>query len=156
MQRRELRFAKLADISSDIDQLLTKGYQRTGKWDLSQICEHLADWMIFPIDGFPKAPLFVACILGVMRVTLGKSLFKKFVRDQRMSVNQPTDPATVHNSTQDSQASIDRLRKAIDRLASHRGPIHPSPLFGKMNYDELVSLQLAHCAHHLSFLVPNG
>jgi hypothetical protein len=154
MQRRNLRFASLSDVVRDLESLETRGYTSTGKWDLSQIAEHLADWMSFPLDGFPKSPWIVGVLLGIMRVTQGKSLLKKFVQSQRMATGQPTIPTTVHPSTSESAASVQRLRAAIDRLEKHRGKIYPSPLFGEMNYDELVGLQLAHCAHHLSFLVP--
>ncbi|MFN7890787.1 MAG: DUF1569 domain-containing protein, partial [Pirellula sp.] len=40
-------------------------------------------------------------------------------------------------------------------LKSHRGDIHPSPLFGALTKDELIALQIAHCVHHLRFLAPN-
>jgi Protein of unknown function (DUF1569) len=154
MPRRDLRFATLSDVLRDIHDLQTKGYERTANWDLSQVSDHLADWMTFPIDGFPSMPWFVRWMLGVMRVVQGKSLLKKFIQSQRMATGQPTVPSTVHTSTQDSARSIERLQNAIRRLELHRGPIHPSPLFGAMSYDELIGLQLAHCAHHLSFLIP--
>ena len=155
MQRRDLRFSKLSEVQTDLKRLALNGYTKTAKWDLSQVAEHLADWMAFPIDGFPKTPWLVNILIGIMRVTQGKSLYKKFVRDQRMATGQPTIPTTVYPANESSAKSVERLLKSIDRLSAHRGPIHPSPLFGKLSYDELVSLQLAHCAHHLSFLVPN-
>jgi Protein of unknown function (DUF1569) len=155
MQRRDLRFARLSEVQDDLKKLASRNYTKTAEWDLSQVAEHLADWMTFPIDGFPKPPWLVVILIGAMRVTLGKSLYKKFVRDQRMATGQPTIPTTVYPASDSSAKSVERLMKAIDRLSAHRGPIHPSPLFGQLSYDELVALQLAHCAHHLSFLVPS-
>ena len=155
MQRRDLRFAKLSEVQEDLKNLASGTYTKTAKWDLSQVSEHLADWMTFPIDGFPKSPWILGILIGVMRVTQGKSLYKKFVRDQRMPTGQPTITTTVYPASDNSSKSVERLMKAIDRLSAHRGPIHPSPLFGQLSYDELVALQLAHCAHHLSFLVPS-
>ena len=158
MERRALRFSTLADIRADLKELHFGGTIKTGKWDLSQAAEHLADWMEFPIDGFPQMPFMIKLLIGTMRVTRGKSLYKKFVENQRMPIGQPTMPQTVHSPTTapgGDLRSVERLVKQIDRLEGFRGPIHPSPLFGALTYDELVALQLAHCAHHLSFLVPN-
>ena len=158
MQRRNLRFSRLEDVKTDLMNLYSKGYTKTGEWDLSQTANHLADWMSFPMDGFPKSPFIIKILIGIMRVTQGKSLYKKFVQNQRMATGQPTIPQTVHKPDGDAKAiaqSVERLATLIDRLATHRGHIHPSPLFGELNYDQVVALQLAHCAHHLSFLVPN-
>jgi len=153
-QRREIRFGNLEEVKADLASLLVRPYAPKGAWDLSQITNHLADWMTFPMDGFPKMRFFVKLLVGTMRVTQGKSLLKKFVQTQRMSTGQPTIPQTVHLASSDAVSSVARLTAAIDRLSAHRGPIFPSPLFGELDYDTVVSLQLAHSAHHLSFLVP--
>lgn len=164
MQRRELRFSTLDDVKSDLQTLHSRGYRQFGQWNLSQNANHLADWMSFPIDGFPKSPWFIRVVLGIMRVTQGKALFRKFAQEQRMALGQPTIPSTVYPSTANQApgvpsmeyqaAAVDRLLGCIDRLSVYRGPLHPSPLFGPLSYDEAVALQLAHCAHHLSFLEP--
>jgi len=60
----------------------------------------------------------------------------------------------IHQPNADFKPAVERLRNAISRLADYQGVIYPSPLFGPLTYDELVALQLAHCAHHLSLLVP--
>jgi hypothetical protein len=158
MERRALRFSTLADVKADLLELHSRSYTKNGKWDLSQVAEHLSDWMAFPMDGFPQMPFVIKLLIGAMRVTRGKSLYKKFVANQRMPTGQPTMPQTVHlpsTANDGNQRSVERLITLIDRLEGFRGPIHPSPLFGALNYDELVALQLAHCAHHFSFLVPN-
>jgi hypothetical protein len=154
MPLRELRFAKLSDIKNDLDQLASQGFKKSGSWDLSQMSNHLADWMGFPIDGFPKPPWFVGLFLGLMRITQGKALYRKFVKEQRMPTSQPTVPTTVYPPNDSHDAAVKRLHQAIDRLSTYRGPIYPSPLFGQLSYDETVALQLAHCAHHLRFLEP--
>ena len=155
MQPRDIRFSKLSEVQADLKKLASNNYTKTAEWDLSQVAEHLADWMTFPIDGFPKSPWFINIVIGIMRVTQGKSLYQKFAKTQQMPIGQPTIPSTVYPPNSQSAPSVARLSKAIDRLSAHCGPIHPSPLFGELSYDELVALQLAHCAHHLSFLVPN-
>lgn len=152
--RKDLRFQTLDAIKSDIETLEHAGYSAHGKWDLSQICEHLADWMTYPLDGFPPMPWFIRCLLGVMRTLRGKALYRQFVASQRMAPNSPTSPQSIHLPNQDATASVQRLVKAIDRLKNHRGDILPSPLFGVLTKDELIALQLAHCSHHMSFLEP--
>jgi hypothetical protein len=54
MQRRDLRFERLSEVQEDLKKLASRNYTKTAEWDLSQVAEHLADWMTFPIDGFPK------------------------------------------------------------------------------------------------------
>ncbi len=54
--RRQLRFNDLDEVVRDAETLLAKGYQKAGNWDLAQCCKHLAEWMRFPVEGFPKAP----------------------------------------------------------------------------------------------------
>jgi hypothetical protein len=152
--RKDLKFNDLQEVLDDLDGLVRNGYVATKNWDLSQTCEHLADWMTFPIDGFPKSPIVVSVIVGLLRVTRGRALLQKMISEQRMAYNQPTIPKTVYKPTKDFQPSVERLRKAINRLKDHPGFIHPSPLFGPLTHEELVALQLAHCAHHLSLLTP--
>ena len=154
VQPRNIRFATLDDISAEVDRLQHSGYEQAGKWNLSQVCEHLADWMTFPMDGFPKAPFAVSLLLGAMRTLRGKKMLNDFIEKQSMPSNQPTAPQTVHPASGNEQASIDRLNATIRRLEEHRGPIYPSPLFGSTNRQELIALQMAHCTHHLHFLVP--
>ena len=157
MQRRNLRFSALTDVKADLLNLHTNRYTKTGKWDLSQVSEHVSDWMSFPMDGFPKMPLIVKLLIGTMRVTRGRALYEKFAEHQRMRIGQPTMPQTLHlpnTALVGELQSINRFINLIDRLADFRGPLHPSPLFGALTYEELVALQLTHSAHHLSFLVP--
>jgi len=152
--RQELRFGNLQEVLDDLDRLVQNGWVTTKNWDLSQTCEHLADWMTFPIDGFPKSPFVVAMIVSLVRVTRGRSILQKLIREQRMAYNQPTIPKTVHQAKSDFKPSVERLRNTIHRLTDYQGRIQPSPLFGPLTHDELVGLQLAHCAHHLSLLMP--
>jgi hypothetical protein len=154
MERRKIRFDSFDAVRADLAQLASRGYTKTGKWDLSQIAEHLADWASYPMAGFPPSPWIIRMLLGLMRVTRGKALMAKFVQDQRMSENQPTIANSLHEPNPDHDASIDRLLAAIERIEKYDGPIHPSPLFGAMDKQTMEALQRSHMAHHLSFLVP--
>jgi hypothetical protein len=65
-----------------------------------------------------------------------------------------TMPETVPAAGGDPAAAVAKLRESVARFKAYAGEIHPSPLFGAMTKEEATRLQLVHCAHHLSFLVP--
>jgi hypothetical protein len=71
-QRRALKFTRLGDALADVDSLHKDGYERVGNWDLAQTCDHLTQWMVYPLDGYPKAPLPIRVMLAAMRVTIGR------------------------------------------------------------------------------------
>lgn len=152
-ERRQLRFATLAEVVRDAEALLSKGYDKTGKWDLSQCCRHLAFWMTCPIDGFGKAPLPVRLFLWFARNTFGPGQLKKIL-SSGFKPGVPTDPKSVPVPGGDEQEAVTRLKLAAERFETHTGAIHPSPFFGPMTKETALQLQLIHAAHHLSFLVP--
>jgi hypothetical protein len=150
-----LTFDSLDDVVRDAEHLLAAGYERAGNWDLAQCCTHLAEWMRFPVEGFPKMPLAVRPIIWLIRTTSGKRMREK-VLAEGFSAGGRTMPQTVPAPGGDPAAAVARLKAAAGRFQAHAGPVHPSPVFGPMNKDEATKLQLVHCAHHLSFLVPKG
>jgi len=154
MNRRELDWTDFADVMTDVSRLQREGYTAVGKWDLPQICEHLSDWMTYPLDGFPTQAGLVAWILPVVRFGLGKRMLRGILTSGTMSAGSPTLPESIHVRPSISQPSVERLGRSVDRLIRSNGPYHPSPLFGDMTRDELLRLHMIHCRHHLSFLVP--
>jgi len=150
--RRKLTFSALTEVVAEADSLFTRGYDRAGNWDLAQVCGHLADWMRFPMDGFPKVPLLLRPVFGLVRVTIGKKVRNKIIAEG-FSAGGRTMPQTVPPPGNDA-AAVAKLKEVAERFQAHAGPIHPSPLFGAMDKDEALRLQLRHCEHHLSFLVP--
>jgi hypothetical protein len=153
---RRLQFATLDRVVVEIEQLHQAGYEQAGNWNLSQICEHLADWMSYPMDGFPPTPFAAKLVLAAMRMTMGKKMLNDFITSQSLKPNSPTLPQSIHAADGDEAASVRRLKEMIQRLTEHRGKIHPSPLFGPLSRAELIALQLAHCVHHLNFLIPKA
>ena len=154
-ERRKLTFATLDDLVRDAENLLAKGYDRAGNWDLAQVSFHLAEWMRFPLDGFPKLPLLLRPMFWLLRETVGKKIRAK-ITAEGFRAGGRTMPQTVAEPGGDPAAAIAKLKQSVERFQAHTGPIHPSPLFGAMNKDEALRLQLMHCAHHLSFLVPHS
>ncbi|MFN7737931.1 MAG: DUF1569 domain-containing protein [Pirellula sp.] len=154
MENRSLRFSDLSQVMPEVFRLRDQGYTQTGSWDLVQTCNHLADWMSFPFDGFPKPPWFISWMFPLMRLTVGKSALKKILATGVMGKGMPTMPETVYKAGGNPEEAIDRLAKSLERLSVAKNAIYPSPVFGTMSREELVRLQLVHCGHHLEFLVP--
>jgi len=154
-ERRKLSFASFDDVVHDAENLLARGYDKAGNWDLAQVCGHLAEWMRFPLDGFPKMPLLLRPMFWVVRVTIGKKIRAKIMA-KGFSVGSGTMPQTVPTPGGDALGAVAKLKEIAERWKTFAGPIHPSPLFGTMDKEEALKLQLKHCEHHLSFLIPRA
>jgi Protein of unknown function (DUF1569) len=152
--RRDLKFRDLNEVVQDAEGLLKRGYDQLGNWDLSQISNHLANWLTYPVDGFPPMSAPIAIIMWMMRHTVGRKKLKSYLASGKFPPGKPTIPQTVFKPGGNEKEGVARLRKAAKWLNDHAGDIYPSPLFGRMTKDEAVGMQLVHCAHHLSFLVP--
>jgi hypothetical protein len=157
-ERRELSFSDWDAVLADLRQL-ANGYEQHGNWDLKQTAEHLNDWLRFPMDGFPKAPLPMACLMFCLRVTMGPSMLRKIIATGKMKDGIPTAPDTVHDRSADAAATaaaVAQLEQSIARFQTYTGPIHRSPVFGDMDKATAEGLQLAHFGHHLSWLSPTA
>lgn len=154
--RRQLQFASLDEIVPDAENLLAKGYEKAGNWDLAQVCGHLAEWLRFPVEGFPKAPAPIRAVFWVLRKTVGRKKFLTYITERYFPPGKPTMPQTVPPPGGDPREAIEKLRTSVEKLKAYTGAIVPSPLFGAMTKDEAVRMQLVHAAHHLSFLVPKS
>lgn len=148
------RFENLDQVVDYCQILVEDGYTANGQWNLSQTCGHLANWMSYPMDGFPKAPFPVAIMLWLMKITIGRSSLKKILAEG-FKPGGPTSPASVPGPSDhsDSDAAVE-LATTIDRFRAHNGAFIPSPLFGDMDRERLTQLQLRHCEHHLGYLKP--
>lgn len=155
--KRELKFASLQDIVCEAKRLLDSGYQSNGNWNLSQTCGHLADWIRFPMDGFPKPPMFLRAIFGIMKLLGIVERMKQDILKSGFKAGTPTAPQTVHASDATSDAAaVDNLEKVLHRMQSFDGPLQPSPLFGAMDRAMWEHITLLHAEHHLAFLSPRN
>ena len=154
--RRPLVFNDLDEVVRDAENLQAKGYEKAGNWDLAQCCTHLSEWLRFPVEGFPKAPAPIRAVFWVLRKTVGRKKLLTYIDTGSFPAGKPTMPQTVPPPGGDPREAIEKLRRSVNRLKEYTGPIVPSPLFGPMTKDEAVRMQLVHCAHHLSFLVPRS
>jgi hypothetical protein len=150
--RRDLAFATFAEVSRDVATLRERGYLAAGKWNLAQVCGHLAAWLKFPLDGFPKMGPVLTGIVWMLRNTVGKSAGRRILATGKMPSRGQTIRQTVPPADADEPKAVDELERMIDRFTAHQGEYHPSPLFGRLTRAECQRLHLIHCAHHLSFL----
>lgn len=141
-------------VVRNAEALAAGSYDRARRWDLAQVCGHLAEWMRFPLDGFPRPPLPIRLMLGAMRKTIGRRELKKLLESWAMPGGEPTLRESVPAPNGDDAAAVERLRQVVARFRTHPSPFHPSPLFGTLDRESWTQLQWIHCAHHLSFLIP--
>jgi hypothetical protein len=151
-----LDFGDFDAVVRDAESLAAGGYDRAGGWDLAQVCLHLAEWMRFPLDGFPRPALPVRLMLWLLRHTMGRRIGRRILATRSMPSGRPTLRETVSAPGGDEAAAVEQLRQVVARFQAHAGPFHPSPLFGDLEREEWAQLQLIHCAHHLSFLIPRS
>lgn len=154
--RRDLQFEDLDAVVRDAGRLAAAGYRRVGRWDLAQVCGHLAQWMGYAVDGYPPMPAPVRLLMPVLRAAIGRPTLRKVLATGSMSAGSPTLRQTVPESAVDPGPALAELRRMVGRFKSHEGEYAVSPLFGPMTRHEMARLQRIHCAHHLGFLVPKG
>lgn len=156
LKKRPLKFANFDELTAEINSLHEKGYVSNGNWSLGQCCGHLADWMRFPIDGFPVPPLPIRMMLWVMKVTAGPRMKRKILAEG-FKGGMPTAPETVpsRDGLSDDQG-IEKFQSTIDRVRSFEGELKPSPLFGPLDKEMHMKVTLLHAEHHLGYLEPKS
>jgi hypothetical protein len=152
--RRELTFATLEEAVRDAENLLARGYERAGNWDLAQCCHHLAVLMAWPIDGFPAMSLPRRAAALLLKRTVARRWLWKVLDTGVWPTGTPTDERTFSPPSCTDAEAVAMLRQVVQRLLNHAGPFRESPLFGMVDKETLVRLHRIHTAHHLSFLVP--
>jgi hypothetical protein len=151
--RRPIRFGTLAEAVADAEGLLARGYDKAGNWSLAQCCNHLANWLTYPVSGFPRMPLLLRPPMAIVRTLMGRKLLNKFLAEG-MPAGKMTIPESVPAPGGDDAAAVGRLKEAVRRFEAHAGEYLPSPLFGPLTRAEALQVQVKHAEHHLSFLTP--
>ena len=137
---------------SEVRSLHDSGYVSNGQWTLGQTCGHVANWMRYPLDGFPKPPLPMRAIFWIMKYTIAPGMKRKILAEGFKS-GMPTAPDSVPRQDEMSdQQGVDQLQEVVDRVKSHTGDLNPSPLFGPMDKEMHETVTLLHAEHHLGFL----
>lgn len=145
---RALTFDTIDRVMPDVDRLLA-GHKTLGQWSLGQICSHLSRAVVGSVDGFPgRAP-------WIVRKTVGPVIFGHIVRTGGMREGIKLPPDVLPRPGLDARAEAEALRAALRMFAAHTGPVAEHPIFGRLTRDQWERLHCVHCAHHLSFVLPD-
>ncbi len=146
-ERRKVTISTLDQVMPEIDRLM-EGHETVGNWTLGQVCNHLAATFVYSIEGFPgQAP-------WLLRVTLGKIIWKKIRRERGMKAGIKVPERYQPKPDLDARAEAEALRAAVDLYARHTDGMAIHPMFGPIGRDGWTELHCIHCAHHLSFVLP--
>ncbi|MEN1679039.1 MAG: DUF1569 domain-containing protein [Planctomycetota bacterium] len=140
----------LDDVIKDIQSLRDRGYSQGGKWNLSQLCEHLTGTMRIGLDGTMKPLPYLA------RATLGNFVFWLFTRRvsrgiagiKTMPELEPVD------RDDDDQEVISVCLATLQEARDRTEPIPPYALTTSATLDQWRQMMIVHAQHHLEFLKP--
>jgi len=149
MDRRQLDLTTLDAVVEDIKQLHEHGYEKTGDWDLSQVCQHVALTMSMSTEG---AKFKVNPIIRMMATLMMK---KKFFSKRSIAAGLAA-PKPLCPALSDEAEAIQQFEQAVERFNAHQGDYHRHPLFGKLSRQQWHDFNTIHASHHLSFLIPNN
>lgn len=146
--RRTLQFANLDEVMPEVETLL-KGHRTVGNWSLAQILNHLAVVMLRVVDLPASTPRDLTQEVGEERK-------RQVLESGMLPESLPAPPLLLPGDSLDVHEEVERLRQTIAHYKASGGPQAPHRLFGPLTKDEWNRLQCIHCAHHLSFAVPDG
>src|SRR5262245_63984729 len=139
--RRDLKFASLDEAVRDAEQLLARGYERAGNWDLARCCHHLAVLMGWPIDGFPPMSLPRRVAAWLLKHTFARRWLRKVLETGTWPAGTPTDERTFPPPGCTDAEAVAMLRQAVGRIMDHPGPFQESTLFEIMDRDTVVRMR---------------
>ena len=155
-KKRPLKYNDFDQMMADLNSLHDGGYVSHGNWTLGQACSHVADWMRFPMDGFPTPPLPIRIIFQIMKYTIA-SRVKARILAEGFKGGMQTAPQTVPKPNEvTDRDGIEKLQRVVDQLKAHSGELHPSPLFGQMDHAMHTKVTLLHAEHHFGYLEPKA
>ncbi|ODT98350.1 MAG: hypothetical protein ABS79_06030 [Planctomycetes bacterium SCN 63-9] len=144
--RRTLRFASLDEIMPEVESLV--GRNRTvGNWSFAQICNHLAAVARRTVDMPASTPVDPNLFLGEEKK---KAAFESGLIPEGLPAPEGVEPASVG----DEPTEVEGLRQALTHYKASPGPVMTHRFFGPLTKAEWDRLQCMHCAHHLSFVIP--
>ena len=144
--RRALTFANFDEGMPEVERLLA-GHSTVGRWTLGQILYHLATAIRLMTEGSSASP----------GRTMPEAIRRRFFRAGRFPEGVEAPLAELlPPPDRDARAEAEALRTAIGQFASATGPFANHPLLGPLTKDEWARFHCIHCAHHLSFALPDG
>ncbi|MCB0354397.1 MAG: DUF1569 domain-containing protein [Bdellovibrionales bacterium] len=154
MNRRRLDFQSFDEVLTDVQNLYSLGYEKIGQWSLAENLEHLRRTMESATE--PRSFGVPAPIRFLLRLVI----LPKILKGRRMKSGLQTASGLIPEADRPSSASMDdeterkRFVEAVNTFRNHQGEYLPNPAFGRISRSQWEQLQLVHCSHHLSFLVP--
>ncbi|MBC7783000.1 MAG: DUF1569 domain-containing protein [Burkholderiales bacterium] len=143
-RRVRLKFDDLDQVAADI-QTLRNGYRKSGNWTLAQVCWHLDQAMQLRMKSTPMVP-------NTPEQDARKPLLEQVLATGALPPGlvapDSLTPPTV------GETAIDAALETIQKFKNFPGPITQHRLFGNLPDATARRLNLIHCAHHLSHLVP--
>lgn len=153
-KKRQLKFDNLDEMMAEVRSLNENGYVSNGNWTLGQTCGHIANWMMYPLDGFPVPPLPIRMIFWVMKKTVVPGMKRKILAEGFKGGMMTAPESVPKQDKMSDQQGVDQLKAAVDRVNNHQGEFHASPLFGEMDKPMHIKVTLLHAEHHLGYLEP--
>ncbi len=150
-QKRLLDFHNSTQVVDEISRLRNQPYQKLGKWNLTQICEHLSKTMAGGMDPAAKP------LPWIVRKWITEPMVRSWIKNRAMKPNGMTSPALLPtpNLTLDDPAKIDACLQLVHQVEAFQGSLENLPL-GKMSLEDWKQLQWIHASHHLGYLIPQS
>lgn len=151
---RTLRFSSLADVKREADRIAEAERAgrlvRRGNWTAGQTFNHIATWINFALDGYPKQLRPPWLIKVLMRMQKKRFLRGPMPRGVRIP---GVEGGTLGTEDVPLEEGLAKLHAALDRL-ERTPPQGPNPVFGMMTHEEWKTANIRHAELHLGYLDP--
>jgi hypothetical protein len=150
-----LNLVTLDDVIAEIERLQSEGYSAGGKWNLSQICEHLTATMRMGLDGGQRMP-------WLLRKTMGAWLIRSWLKNRALRNGLPTLDRLLPKAksegaateTADDPAAISTCIATLREVRDFAGELPPHSMCDGIDLPTYKELCVIHAQHHLGFLTP--
>ena len=146
-RRAGLRYSSEDDVVADVNRL-RRGYTQAGAWSLPQICCHLDKSMQYRMRPGPHEPT-------TPEQAARHDQLRQILASGRLPDGQ-TAPDFMTPPTDCGDDAIDAFLARLEQFKNFPGPIAPHRLFGQLSDADARTINLIHCAHHLSYLTPTN
>lgn len=150
MGKRDLDFKTGQDVIDEINRLRRSGYEATGKWNLTQICEHLTETTKGGLEGFGfRLP-------WILRATVVKWVFRFALKRRKLLSGAPTFPRLKpkSSSAEENAEVIDECIATTQKAIEFDGSLEDYALLDNLSVEDWQQFMWIHAAHHLGFLIP--
>jgi hypothetical protein len=147
-QRRRIQFSSPSDVIADLERLRAGPYQRLGTWSLEQVAWHCMQAIPSPLIDVPPAP-------PTDDQKKFQGLLQGFIDAPEVPAGFPAAVQIVPPANPDP-STVDELIKRLESLDTFNGMYVPFGPAGIAPFNLVRQFAIAHCRHHLSFLIPQA